>query len=161
MTALNASTVERAAVAFRCHEVDPDTEIAQRQPGIHRRRKLAVGDDDTVTGLPLQAGRHEPEPFGGVLDECNVVHRDTEQLRGGLSCPVHAQLELVVVDPALPLVAIRPPAHAVRRRLGDRRDAGVIEVVVVLDNGELVAGECGHLAGFSGPATCATSWSTR
>ena len=53
--------------------VDDHAAILERQPRVDRRRELAVGYDDPIAFLPVEARGDEAEPFGGVLDERHVV----------------------------------------------------------------------------------------
>ena len=145
ITDSNASTVSAPPSPCGVTRSTSNPEVAQRQPRIDGRRELAIGHDDTITGLPLQAGGHEAESLGRVLHEGEIVDRNAAQRGCRTARAIHAQLELVVVEAALTLVAVRPPTNRVAGRLRDRRDAGVIEVAVALDDGKLLAGERGHL----------------
>src|SRR5581483_6820172 len=91
------------------------------------------------TGMPRQSRCDEPQAFGGVLDEGDVVGGHTHDACGRRARCFHRGLELLVVDLALVLDAGQPRAHGIGRDARDGRHPGMVEVAVLLDDGELGA----------------------
>ena len=127
--------------AHRLDQVDLDPLIAQGDPGIDVRRELVVRDDHAVAWLPVEARGDHADAGRGVPGECDVGYRNAREASGRGPYSGHHVVVRFVSQAALVAKGDGGVVHGIDRHLGDRRDAGVVQVDVALGHRELVAGE--------------------
>ena len=129
-------------------QVELDSTLPQRRPGIEVGGEFAFHSDDAVAGLPVDAERHRAEAFGGILQNRNFPGSGSNQA-GQIGFD-----GFVVASPLLPVRGAvfvdvgDQVAHRLAGGIGQRRDGGVVEVGQLAGHRELLAAsaQVGHRA---------------